>query len=76
MRWEIRVEGTVDQGWSAWFDGMQVTSDAAGGTVIAGEVADQPALHGLLTRVRDLGLTLVSVTRAERVGTRQAKETS
>lgn len=66
MRWELRVEGTVDQRWSAWFDGMQLTSDAGGGTVIAGEVADQAALHGLLDRVRDVGLTLVSVTRAER----------
>jgi hypothetical protein len=66
MRWEIRVEGRVDQRWSEWFDGMRLTSDAAGRTVIAGEVADQAALHGLLDRVRDVGLTLVSVTRAER----------
>lgn len=66
MRWEIRVEGTVDQHWSEWFDGMQLTSDAAGGTVISGDVADHAALHGLLNRVHDVGLTLVSVTRAER----------
>lgn len=66
MRWEIRVEGQVDQRWSEWFDGMQLTNDTAGQTVIAGEVADQAALHGLLDRVRDVGLTIVSVTRAER----------
>lgn len=65
MRWEIRVESSVDQSWSVWFEGMQITSEAADGTVIAGEVVDQAALHGLLNRVRDVGLTLVSVTRAE-----------
>lgn len=59
--YEITVQGVLDPRWSAWFDGMQLTSDAAGRTTISGPVADQAALHGLLTRVRDLGLTLLAV---------------
>jgi len=59
-------EGGVSRPWSAaWFDGLQLTSDASGRTTIAGPVADQAALHGLLTRIRDLGLTLLAVRRAE-----------
>lgn len=65
MRYEIHVDGRVDQQRSQWFDGMQITS-GPDGTTIAGEVADQSALHGLLGRVRDFGLTVVSVTRVDR----------
>ena len=57
----IRVRGALDPAWSSWFEGMDVQSDRPGETVIAGPVADQAALHGLLTRVRDLGLPLLSV---------------
>ena len=64
-RYEIRVEGALDPRWSAWFEGWQVTTDARGHTTLAGRVADQAALHGLLTKVRDLGLTLVAVRRIE-----------
>ena len=66
MRYEIHVEGIIDQSWSTWFDGMQITSEPGDGTTIAGEVVDQPALHGLLTRVRDMGLVVISVTRVDR----------
>ena len=59
-RYEIRVEGILDQSWTAWFEGLQVDSDGRQ-TIISGPVADQAALHGLLTKVRDLGLFLVSV---------------
>jgi hypothetical protein len=59
--YEITVQGVLDPRWSAWFDGMQLTSDAAGRTTISGPVADQAALHGLLTRIRDLSLTLLDV---------------
>jgi hypothetical protein len=59
-RYEIRVKGILDGRWTAWFEGLQVTSDGDE-TVIAGTVADQAALHGLLTKVRDLGLHLISV---------------
>jgi hypothetical protein len=64
-RYELRVQGVLDPGWSAWFDGLQVTSDQAGQTTIAGSVADQAALHGLLAKVRDLGLPLLSVRRID-----------
>jgi hypothetical protein len=59
-RYEIRVKGILDGRWTTWFGDLQVTSDAEE-TVICGPVADQAALHGLLTKVRDLGLFLISV---------------
>ena len=65
MRYEIRVEGILDEWWSDWFDGMQVTSHPDGVTVIAGPVTDQAALHGLLAKVRDLGRPLISVWRVD-----------
>ena len=61
-RYEIRVEGVLDGRWTAWFEGLEITGDGKE-TVIAGPVADQTALHGLLTKVRDLGLLLVTVRR-------------
>jgi hypothetical protein len=63
MRYEIRVEGMLDERWSAWFDGMHITSQPDGVTAIAGPVTDQAALHGMLAKVRDLGLPLISVRR-------------
>jgi hypothetical protein len=63
--YEIRVRGVLDSHWSSWFDGLQVASDQAGQTTIAGPVADQAALHGLLAKVRDLGLPLLSVRRVD-----------
>ena len=62
LRYEIRVKGVLDGRWSAWFEGLNVTSDGEE-TVIAGPLADQAALHGLLNKVRDLGLFLISVRR-------------
>jgi hypothetical protein len=59
-RYEIRVKGILDQRWTAWFENLHVSSDGQE-TVICGPVADQAALHGLLTKVRDLGLFLISV---------------
>lgn len=61
--YEIRVRGVLDRHWSGWFDGLQVSSDASGQTLIAGPVVDQAALHGLLAKVRDLGLPLLSIQR-------------
>ena len=63
-RYEIRVAAVLDSRWSAWFNGLQV-SGRGEETVICGLVADQPALHGLLTKVRDLGLCLISVRRLD-----------
>jgi len=62
--YEIRVEGVLDQRWTAWFEGLEIDSDHSQ-TVIAGRVADQAALHGLLNRVCDLGLVIVSVRRLD-----------
>lgn len=64
-RFAIRVQGHLDARWSAWFDGLTVTTDKDGTTLIEGPVADQAALFGLLLRMRDMGLPLLSVTRAD-----------
>jgi len=64
-RYEIRLAGHLDARWAAWFDGLTVGHEVDGTTLISGPIADQAALHGLLQRVRDLGLPLVSVTRDE-----------
>jgi hypothetical protein len=63
--YHIRVKGRLDDKWSDWFDGFAMTPEAHGETRLAGPVADQAALHGLLARIRDLGLPLLLV---ERVG--------
>ena len=60
-RYEIRVKGHLDARWAAWFDGLAIAHGSDGTTIIAGPVADQAALHGLLQKVRDLGLPLISV---------------
>ena len=64
-RYEIRLTGHLHPRWSAWFDGLCLTREADGTTVLRGQVVDQAALHGVLQRIRDLGLPLVSVTRLE-----------
>ena len=63
-RYEIRVAGVLDSRWTAWFNGLQVRGQG-NDTLICGLLADQPALHGLLTKVRDLGLCLISVRRLD-----------
>ncbi len=65
--YEIRVEGHLDERWSSWFEGMALTyvEKGNGETILTGEMKDQAALHGVLIKVRDLGLTLVSVRRIE-----------
>ena len=60
-QYEIRVEGQLDQRWSDWFEGFTLTNDSDGTTTVTGHVIDQAALHGLLRRVGDLGVTLLSV---------------
>ncbi len=58
----IHIKGYLDARWSVWFEGLAITHTQDGDTILAGPVTDQAALHGLLARVRDLNLTLVSVT--------------
>jgi hypothetical protein len=64
-RYEIRVKGHLAPRWSEWFAGWTMAHTDSGETILAGPVADQAALHGLLDRVRDLNLTLISVKRVE-----------
>ena len=64
-RYEIRLKGHLDNRWATWFDGLTLTTNSDGTTTIHGIVVDQSALHGLLQKVRDIGLPLISVTRVE-----------
>jgi hypothetical protein len=64
-RYEIRLAGRIEQRWAAWFDGLTLSHLSDGTTVLSGPVVDQSALHGLLQKVRDLGLQLVSVAQVE-----------
>jgi len=64
-QYEIRLKGHLAPRWAAWFDGLSLSSEDDGTTIISGPVPDQAALHGLLQRVRDIGLPLVSVTQVE-----------
>jgi len=59
--YEIRIKGYLDSQWADWFDGLTITLEENGNTLLSGPVADQAALHGLLKKVRDLGMPLVSV---------------
>ena len=65
MRCEIRVRGQLDGSWAAWFNGLAVTDAEDGEAVLAGELPDQAALHGVLTKVRDLGLPLLGMVCRE-----------
>lgn len=60
--YRIRVQGRLEKRWSTWFDGMSLTPGPDGTTVLRGQVGDQAALHGLIQKVGDLGLTLLEVT--------------
>ena len=60
-QYDIRVKGHLDARWAAWFDELSLTHESDGTTVISGPVVDQAALHGLLQKLRDIGMPLVSV---------------
>lgn len=63
--YEIRLKGHLDAQWVTRFDGLTITLEEDGNTLLSGPVADQAALHGLLKKVRDLGATLISVNRIQ-----------
>lgn len=62
----IRIEGQLDSQWADWFDDMTITFEEDGNTLLTGLVIDQAALHGLLKKIRDLGLTLISICPGEK----------
>jgi hypothetical protein len=72
--YEIRVRGELDSHWSAWFEGLTLTPLGNGETLMAGLIQDQAALHGILAKIRDLGLPLVSVMCVQRGIGRDDKE--
>lgn len=65
QRVEIHIKGKIDPNWSAWFDDMTITASDQGITILTGSVPDQAALYGILARIRDLGLSLRSVSIEE-----------
>ena len=64
-QYEIKIQGQLDKSWADWFDGMAITEDEDSNTTLKGEVIDQSALHGLLKKIRDLGLTILIVQHIE-----------
>ena len=66
MNWyEIRIQGHLEQHWSEWFDGLDITYDVDDNTVLRGPLLDETALHGVLIKVRDMALPLLAVNRIE-----------
>ncbi len=63
MVYQIRIKGQLDRRWADWFEGLAITLEDNGHTLLTGQVVDQAALHGLLRKVRDLGMPLISVIR-------------
>lgn len=63
--YEIRVRDHLTTGWADWFDAMDLRYEANGEMVLVGQLPDQAALHGVLTKIRDLGLTLIAVNRID-----------
>ncbi len=74
--YEIRVKGHLDERWSDWFDGLRITNLENGEAVLSGDIVDQAALHGVLTKVRDLSLPLVAVRSVGPTGEVPAARTS
>ncbi|GAB5426391.1 MAG: hypothetical protein Crog4KO_35380 [Crocinitomicaceae bacterium] len=61
--YQIKIKGQLSTDWSDWFSGLALSHDDNGNTILSGEVVDQSALHGLLKRIRDMGLELVSINQ-------------
>ncbi len=73
--YEIRLKGHLDDRWAEWFEGLTITLEANGDTLLTGPVADQAALYGLLKKVRDLGMPMLSVNRIQNDETHQNRST-
>ncbi len=67
--YQIRIKGHLDSQWTDWFEGFTITMEEDGNTLLTGVVPDQAALHGLLKKIRDLGMPLVSVVQVRSDGT-------
>jgi hypothetical protein len=76
MIYQIRLQGALGNQWTEWFEGMTITLEKSGDTVLTGPVIDQAALHGLLKKVRDLGMPLISVVQVipDEAGTSDVKQ--
>jgi len=61
QNYQIRVQGHISDSWSTWFEGMTIHREENGETILRGQLSDQTALHGILMKIRDLGLTLLEV---------------
>jgi hypothetical protein len=72
--YRIRIKGHLDSTWSQWFDGLTITNLPHGQTELAGPLADQAALHGILATIRDLGITLIAVRRVRHPGATRAAD--
>jgi hypothetical protein len=73
MVYQIRIKGHLGQQWTDWFDGLSITQEEDGNTLLNGSVIDQAALHGILEKIRDLGIPLLSVNS---VGRQESKRVS
>jgi hypothetical protein len=65
MIYQIKIKGHLDNDWSDWFEGLTITPVEGGDTLLSGPICDDAALHGLLKKIRDLGMPLISVNRIE-----------
>jgi len=74
--YEIRIEGHLSASWASWFEDLLLCHEESGETILEGTLVDQAALHGVLMRIRDLGLPLVAVSRIARVEDREPADLS
>ena len=74
QRYEIRVRGHLDETWADWLSGLAIRHEPGGDSLLSGSLPDQAALHGVLNRLRDLGVQLISVNPVEDTGTKDERK--